>query len=211
MDFELLNVIVVLYGFVFLWTLIFEDFELILKDLDSFLEFGKVLRGVLDEIDVLVTGGLDFFVKGFEMLEFVLGFLLFFSEIKDEEFLDFELLLSLSYLGVGDRGFTGHGLSDGGWVLDFLVDVVDNFFEFGKGVFHFSDFDFYFFFFALICGGLEFDVLGFVIDNDNVFFHDDCSIEEFLSFWLDESLLFFYFFCDHLSFEDKFLILFFLD
>lgn len=153
-DFELFDMIIVLDGFVFLRALILQDLELVLEDLDSFLKFSQILRGVLDEIDVFVSGGFDFFVKGLEVLEFILGFLLFFGKIENQQLFDFEFLLGLTDLSVSDRGFSGHGLSDSCGVLNFFVDITDNFFKLCQSIFHLSDLHLNLFLFTFVISGL---------------------------------------------------------
>ncbi len=72
-----------------------------MKDLDSLLEFSQVLGRVLNQVDVLVTCGLNLFVQGLEMFKLVFGFFLLLGQVKDKQFLYFELLLRLTHLSVG--------------------------------------------------------------------------------------------------------------
>lgn len=94
--------VIVLDGFVFLGALVFEDLKLVLEDFDPLFELSEVLGGVLDEVNILVSGRLDLLVESFEVLELVLSFLLLFGQVQYEKLLDLKFLLGLSDLGVGD-------------------------------------------------------------------------------------------------------------
>jgi hypothetical protein len=109
---------------VFFTAFISENFDFILQNLDTFLHLSKVLGGVLDLRDVLVTGVLHFFVKSDERIQTELSFLLFLSKIENKQFLDLKFLLGLSGLSHSLRGSPGHLLSDGRQELDLLHPLV---------------------------------------------------------------------------------------
>lgn len=105
---------------------VLQNLEFVLRDLDLLLELSEVLRAVLDHVHVLVTSRLRFFVQRLHRVQFKLRLLMAFHQVQDSQFLDLQLLPSLTdlYKSVSQPAVIDRWINRPSHVIASLVPVM---------------------------------------------------------------------------------------
>lgn len=141
------------------------------------------------------------------MLQFIASFFVLFSQIQYEQLLHFQLLSCLSNFSSSSRGLSCHGLSDPSGIFNFLLDIIDQAFQFSQVPLHLLNLSFDFFLLALVISSL-------ILDSRCTVNNDDCVLFDLLLFGFlfthfggDDGELLSNLFDDHLCLFDNLLLL----
>lgn len=203
--------IVLLNCSTFLSWLVFQDFSFVLKDLDSLLELGQVLRTVLNQVHVFISCRLHLFIECFEMLQLILSLLLLLCQVSSQQLLHLQLLSRLPHLRHGRWSLTSHRLSDSSQVFHFFLNAGHILLQRIELFLLVVDLFFNLFFVGLAYADFLLDHLDFVGYDEQLIFKLFVSDLLFLLLVVDVLLLFFEFVDHHLVLEDLVFVLLFLD